>query len=93
MPCHEQVHYLERPCADYVRAAVQAAADIHREDTPGDILIFLTGAGAPRMCKPRCMGPDWDANDVPEVSLSTSLLLINIRCVMLPSMQSLDMVS
>ena len=38
------MHYLERPCADYVRAAVQAAADIHREDIPGDILVFLTGA-------------------------------------------------
>ncbi|EIE20207.1 putative DEAH [Coccomyxa subellipsoidea C-169] len=38
-----QIHYLEKPCSDYVRAAVQAAADIHREDMPGDILIFLTG--------------------------------------------------
>lgn len=38
-----QIHYLERPCSDYVRAAVQTAADIHREDMPGDILIFLTG--------------------------------------------------
>lgn len=39
-----QIHYLEKPCSDYVRAAVQTAADIHREDMPGDILIFLTGA-------------------------------------------------
>ena len=38
-----QIHYLERPCSDYVRAAVQTASDIHREDAPGDILIFLTG--------------------------------------------------
>ncbi|KAK9901246.1 hypothetical protein WJX75_002237 [Coccomyxa subellipsoidea] len=38
-----QIHYLEKPCSDYVRAAVQAAADIHQEDMPGDILIFLTG--------------------------------------------------
>ena len=38
-----QIHYLERACPDYVRAAVQAASDIHREDAPGDILIFLTG--------------------------------------------------
>ena len=42
-----QIHYLERPCADYVRAAVQAAADTHREDLPGDILLFLTGAQVP----------------------------------------------
>jgi len=39
-----QIHYLERPCSDYVRTAVQTASDIHREDAPGDILIFLTGA-------------------------------------------------
>lgn len=39
-----QIHYLERACPDYVRAVVQAASDIHREDAPGDILIFLTGA-------------------------------------------------
>ncbi len=38
-----QIHYLEHPCQDYVRTAVQAATDIHREDAPGDILIFLTG--------------------------------------------------
>ncbi|BDA45458.1 probable ATP-dependent RNA helicase DHX35 [Coccomyxa sp. Obi] len=38
-----QIHYLEKPCSDYVRTAVQTAADIHREDMPGDILIFLTG--------------------------------------------------
>jgi len=42
-----QIHYLERPCSDYVRTAVQTASDIHREDAPGDILIFLTGATLP----------------------------------------------
>jgi hypothetical protein len=42
-----QIHYLEKPCSDYVRAAVQAAADIHQEDMPGDILIFLTGVFPP----------------------------------------------
>jgi ATP-dependent RNA helicase DDX35 len=39
-----QIHYAERPVADYVRAAVEAAVAIHEEDLPGDILIFLTGA-------------------------------------------------
>jgi len=29
--------------ADYVRAAVETAVQIHEEDLPGDILIFLTG--------------------------------------------------
>ncbi|KAG2447032.1 hypothetical protein HYH02_008184 [Chlamydomonas schloesseri] len=38
-----QVHYLQQPAADYVTAAVSAAVDIHCEDLPGDILIFLTG--------------------------------------------------
>ena len=38
-----QVHYLEQPATDYLQAAVQAAVNIHREDLPGDILIFLTG--------------------------------------------------
>ncbi|KAF8058346.1 DEAH9 [Scenedesmus sp. PABB004] len=38
-----QVHYALQPCADYVRAAVTAAVDIHREDVPGDVLVFLTG--------------------------------------------------
>ena len=39
-----QVHYLEQPAADYVRAAVSAAADLHATGLPGDILVFLTGA-------------------------------------------------
>jgi hypothetical protein len=38
-----QVHYLLQPCADYVQAAVEAVVDIHREDVPGDVLVFLTG--------------------------------------------------
>jgi len=37
------VHYLQEPAADYVRAAVSAAVDIHKVDLPGDILVFLTG--------------------------------------------------
>lgn len=38
-----QVHYLERPCSDYLVTAVQTALDIHRQHLPGDILVFLTG--------------------------------------------------
>jgi hypothetical protein len=38
-----QVHHLEAPAPDYVRAAVEAAVAVHMEDLPGDILIFLTG--------------------------------------------------
>jgi ATP-dependent RNA helicase DDX35 len=38
-----QVHYLLEPCSDYVQAAVQTVVDIHREDVPGDVLVFLTG--------------------------------------------------
>ena len=37
------IHYALAPADDYVRAAVAAAVGIHREDVPGDILIFLTG--------------------------------------------------
>jgi ATP-dependent RNA helicase DDX35 len=42
-PHSVQVHYLAEPTSDYVRAAVEAAVNIHIEDLPGDILIFLTG--------------------------------------------------
>ena len=38
-----QVHYSERPVADYVTAAVTAATELHRGNTPGDVLVFLTG--------------------------------------------------
>ncbi|KAF6259921.1 putative DEAH [Scenedesmus sp. NREL 46B-D3] len=38
-----QVHYLLEPCSDYVQTAVQTVVDIHREDVPGDVLVFLTG--------------------------------------------------
>ena len=38
------MHYLESPASSYVKLAVQAVQDIHREGLPGDILIFLTGA-------------------------------------------------
>jgi HrpA-like RNA helicase len=37
------IHYLQAPCADYVRGAVEAALEIHRVEGPGDVLVFLTG--------------------------------------------------
>ncbi|KAL6770172.1 hypothetical protein ACKKBG_A33890 [Auxenochlorella protothecoides x Auxenochlorella symbiontica] len=40
---HVQVHYLDEPCSDYLAAAVEAALQVHRQELPGDILIFLTG--------------------------------------------------
>jgi len=38
-----QVHYLESPCQDYVRASVETVYKINESDLPGDILVFLTG--------------------------------------------------
>lgn len=32
-----------QPCSDYVTTAVQTVVDLHREDVPGDVLVFLTG--------------------------------------------------
>jgi HrpA-like RNA helicase len=37
------VHYLLQPTPDYLTAAVEAVVEIHREDVPGDVLVFLTG--------------------------------------------------
>lgn len=37
------MHYTLQPVPDYLRAAVETCVDIHREDVPGDILVFLTG--------------------------------------------------
>lgn len=38
-----QVHYLEAPAADYIQAAVETTVNLHKEDLPGDVLLFLTG--------------------------------------------------
>ncbi|CAG9464413.1 unnamed protein product [Pedinophyceae sp. YPF-701] len=38
-----QVHYLREPASDFVREAVETVLRIHREGTPGDVLVFLTG--------------------------------------------------
>jgi ATP-dependent RNA helicase DDX35 len=39
-----RLSYLERPAPDYLVAAVEAAAAIHADGLPGDILIFLASA-------------------------------------------------
>ncbi|KAJ9136077.1 hypothetical protein P3X46_033189 [Hevea brasiliensis] len=38
-----QIHYVEEPVADYVRAAVSTVLSIHDQEPPGDSLVFLTG--------------------------------------------------
>eukprot|EP00889_Picochlorum_renovo_P004854 jgi/Picre1/31884/NNA_007232.t1 len=38
-----QVHYLERPCQDYVQTSVETVYKINDAGLPGDILVFLTG--------------------------------------------------
>ena len=40
---HVSMHYRETAAADFVRAAVDTALDIHRTQDAGDILIFLPG--------------------------------------------------
>jgi ATP-dependent RNA helicase DDX35 len=38
-----EIFYLEEPAPDYVDKAIQTAFQIHTQEPPGDILIFLTG--------------------------------------------------
>ncbi|XP_044494910.1 probable pre-mRNA-splicing factor ATP-dependent RNA helicase DEAH9 isoform X1 [Mangifera indica] len=38
-----QIHYVEEPVSDYVRAAVSTVVLINDQEPPGDILVFLTG--------------------------------------------------
>jgi len=38
-----QVHYLLEPTSDYIKSAVNTVCELHREDVPGDVLVFLTG--------------------------------------------------
>lgn len=35
--------YLDAPCANYVEQAIQTVFEIHTNDGPGDVLVFLTG--------------------------------------------------
>lgn len=37
------IMYSEKPVEDYVTAAVETAIQIHKDEGPGDILVFLTG--------------------------------------------------
>lgn len=38
-----EVAYLQEPTPDYVRKAAETVWSIHMQQTPGDILVFLTG--------------------------------------------------
>lgn len=38
-----QVSYLEEPCDDYLKKAVETVYAINQRNMPGDILVFLTG--------------------------------------------------
>ncbi|KAF9269082.1 P-loop containing nucleoside triphosphate hydrolase protein [Marasmius fiardii PR-910] len=38
-----EVAYLKEPVADYVRKAAELAVDINLKQSPGDVLVFLTG--------------------------------------------------
>ncbi|KAK9706754.1 hypothetical protein RND81_07G149800 [Saponaria officinalis] len=38
-----EIKYLQEPVSDYLRAAVSTVLLIHKEERPGDILVFLTG--------------------------------------------------
>ncbi|ONI10609.1 hypothetical protein PRUPE_4G056700 [Prunus persica] len=38
-----QIHYVEEPVPDYLRAAVSTVLLIHEKEPMGDILVFLTG--------------------------------------------------
>lgn len=40
---HVEIHYLKQPASDYIKSAVEAAIELHLNEVPGDILIFLTG--------------------------------------------------
>ncbi|CAG8737937.1 5613_t:CDS:10 [Cetraspora pellucida] len=37
------IHYSKISCSDYVEASIQTVFDIHAQQPPGDILVFLTG--------------------------------------------------
>ena len=38
-----QLHYLDEAASDFVRRGVETVQDIHRDGTPGDILLLLPG--------------------------------------------------
>ena len=38
-----EIFYTKRPESDYLDAAIRTVVQIHRSETPGDVLVFLTG--------------------------------------------------
>ena len=44
------VFYLKDPCPNYVQACVDTVVKIHREESLGDILVFLTGMDEVDQC-------------------------------------------
>lgn len=38
-----EVMYTPRPVTDYLRASIETVVQIHKDEAPGDILLFLTG--------------------------------------------------
>lgn len=38
-----EINYTEVPEKDYYSAVIKRVSDIHKDEAPGDILIFLTG--------------------------------------------------
>lgn len=37
------VHYVDNPVQDYLQTAVSTTLSIHKNEGPGDVLVFLTG--------------------------------------------------
>ncbi|ORZ38802.1 pre-mRNA splicing factor [Catenaria anguillulae PL171] len=37
------IHYLKQPCDDYVEQSIRTVLEIHQQEPPGDVLVFLTG--------------------------------------------------
>eukprot|EP00850_Spirogloea_muscicola_P014569 SM000105S13914 [mRNA] locus=s105:356138:362673:- [translate_table: standard] len=38
-----QVQYLQEPCSDYLETEVETTLSVHKQEGPGDVLVFLTG--------------------------------------------------
>ncbi|KAJ2453938.1 hypothetical protein EV183_001894 [Coemansia sp. RSA 2336] len=37
------IHYLQKPCENYLIKAIETVISIHKQESPGDILVFLPG--------------------------------------------------
>jgi ATP-dependent RNA helicase DDX35 len=40
---HVDLHYLKKPCDDYIKTSFETIYQIHKNESKGDILCFLTG--------------------------------------------------